>query len=140
MNLLRIDHTGIAVRDLDAALERYKRVYGLEPSERVSVPDQGVEVAFLPISDTKLELVQPIDSRSPVARFLDKRGEGLHHVAILVEDIHRELARLADEGIELVDRQPRHGAHGLVAFVHPRETGGVLVELVEQTQDQVLQA
>lgn len=140
MNLLRIDHTGIAVRDMDEALLRYKRLYGLEPSERVTVPDQHVEVAFLPVSDTQLELVQPTDNQSGVARFLGKHGEGLHHVGILVEDIHRELKHLANEGVEVIDREPREGPHGLIAFVHPRGTGGVLVELVEHVGDRYLQA
>lgn len=140
MNLLRIDHTGIAVRDLDEALERYRRTYGLQPSERLPVPAQHVEVAFLAIGDTRLELVQPTDDQSPVARFLDRRGEGLHHVAILVQNIREELQRLADNGVELIDREPRPGAHGLVAFVHPREAGGVLVELIEDVEDEVLDA
>lgn len=140
MNLLRIDHTGIAVRDMDEALARYKRIYGLEPSERVSVPDQHVEVAFLPLSDTRLELVQPTDTQSGVARFLEKRGEGLHHVGILVEDIHRELQRLAGEEVDLIDREPRPGPHGLVAFIHPRASLGVLVELVEHRDVRFLQA
>jgi len=140
MNLLRIDHTGIAVRDLDEALERYRRTYGLQPSERLPVPTQHVEVAFLAIGDTRLELVQPTDDQSPVARFLDRRGEGLHHVAILVQNIREELQRLSDNGVELIDREPRPGAHGLVAFVHPREAGGVLVELIEDVEDEVLDA
>lgn len=140
MNLLRIDHTAIAVRDMDEALARYRHIYGLEPSERTAVPDQRVEVAFLPLSDTQLELVQPTDSQSGVARFLDKHGEGLHHVGILVEDIRRELGQLADEGVELIDQEPRRGPHGLIAFVHPRGTGGVLVELVERIGDSYLQA
>jgi methylmalonyl-CoA/ethylmalonyl-CoA epimerase len=140
VNLLRIDHTGIAVRDMDEALARYKRIYGLEPSERVTVVDQHVEVAFLPVSDTRVELVQPTDMESGVARFLQKHGEGLHHIAFLVEDIHRELKRLRDEGVELIDREPREGPHGLIAFVHPRGNGGILVELVEHSADQFLQA
>lgn len=140
MNLIRIDHTGIAVRDMDEALERYKRIYGLDASERVTVPDQHVAVAFLPLSDTQLELVQPTDGQSGVARFLEKHGEGLHHIAFLVEDIRRELRRLQEEGVELIDREPRKGPHGLVAFIHPRGTGGVLTELVEHTGARFLQA
>ncbi len=140
MNLIRIDHTGIAVRDMDEALERYKRIYGLDARERVTVPDQHVAVAFLPLSDTQLELVQPTDGQSGVARFLEKHGEGLHHIAFLVEDIRRELRRLQEEGVELIDREPRKGPHGLVAFIHPRGTGGVLTELVEHTGARFLQA
>lgn len=125
---------------MEEALARYKRVYGLEPSERVTVRDQHVEVAFLPLSDTQLELVQPMDSQSGVARFLEKHGEGLHHIACLVEDIQRELKRMEDEGVELIDREPRNGPHGKIAFIHPRGSGGVLIELVENTEGRFLQA
>jgi methylmalonyl-CoA epimerase len=131
MNLLRVDHTAIVVRDMDTALARYAHLYGLSPSQRATAQDQGVEVAFLPIGDTQLELIQPLDSTSGVARYLAKHGEGLHHIGILVQDIHQELQRLAEEGVELIDREPRRGIHGLIAFVHPRSSGGVLIELVQ---------
>jgi methylmalonyl-CoA epimerase len=139
VNVLRVDHTAIVVRDLDEATERYPRLYGVEPSVRARVPQQPIEVAFLPVGDTWLELVQPTDATSGVARFLERRGEGLHHVGLQVEDIRRELRQLADEGVELIDTEPRPGVHGLIAFVHPRSSHGVLVELVERVGDQLIQ-
>lgn len=128
----RVDHTAIVVADMDAALGRYAAILGAVPSSREVVPDQEVEIAFLPIGDTQLELIQPTTPGSGVARFLAKRGEGLHHVAILVDDIDEELARLAGEGVPLIDRRSRPGPHGRVAFVRPEALGGVLLELIEQ--------
>jgi methylmalonyl-CoA/ethylmalonyl-CoA epimerase len=133
MNLERLDHTAIAVRDLDEALARYAAVFGLEPSDRQRVDDQGVEVAFLGLEGSQIELICPTTSGSGVARFLDRHGEALHHIAFAVTDLDSELERLAAQGVELIDRAPRPGVHGWVAFVHPRGTGGVLVELVEHT-------
>lgn len=131
MNLDRVDHTAIAVRDLDEALARYRRTFGLAPALRQQVTEQQVEVAFLPVGSTQLELIQPLSEGSGVAKFLERHGESLHHVAFAVRDIEAELARLEQEGVELIDRVPRSGIHGRIAFVHPRGTGGVLVELVE---------
>lgn len=131
MNVLRVDHTAIVVRDMDEALQRYRQLYGIAPSERSVVTSQRVEVAFLPVGDTQLELVQPLDADSGVGRYLEQRGEGLHHIGLLVEDIQRELSELAAAETELIDREPRRGVHGLRAFVHPRATGGVLIELVQ---------
>jgi methylmalonyl-CoA/ethylmalonyl-CoA epimerase len=139
MNLLRVDHTGVAVRDLDEALDRYRRVWGLTLEHRAVVPDQQVEVAFLRVGDTQIELISPTSPDTAVARFLDRRGEGLHHVAFAVGDIERELARLEKEGAELIDRHPRRGVHGLVAFVHPRASGGVLIELVQNVDQEEIQ-
>lgn len=139
MNVLRVDHTAIVVRDLDEALARYRRFYGVEPSQRAKAPFQPIEVAFLPIGDTFLELVQPTDATSGVARFLERHGEGLHHIGLQVSDIRRELRQLADEGAELIDREPRPGVHGLIAFVHPRSSHGVLLELVEKVGDHLIQ-
>lgn len=130
----RIDHTAIAVRDMDEALERYGRLFGLRPSDRRIVPNQQVEVAFLAAGGTQLELICPIAPDTGVARFLDRHGESLHHVAFAVQDIDSELARLQAEGVELIDAAPRQGAHGRVAFIHPRGTGGVLVELIETAE------
>lgn len=128
----RIDHTAIAVRDLDQAIQRYTRLFGATLSHRSTIAEQRVEVAFLAFADARLELLQPLDEESSVARFLDRRGEGLHHIALAVDDIEAELDRVAALGGELIDRRPRRGAHGRVAFVHPRTTGGVLVELLER--------
>jgi methylmalonyl-CoA/ethylmalonyl-CoA epimerase len=129
---VRIDHTAIVVADLGEALERYRRVLGVSFGTRYLLPGQRVEVAFLAMGDTQLELVTPTDPESGVARFLAKRGEGLHHVGILVDDIDRELERLRRENVDLIDEQPRPGVHGKIAFVHPRSTGGVLIELIER--------
>jgi methylmalonyl-CoA/ethylmalonyl-CoA epimerase len=140
MNLLRVDHTAIVVANLDEALARYARIWQLAPSIRAEVPDQRVEIAFLPVGETQLELIRPLDSESGVARFLERNGESLHHVGIAVDDINAELENLAQEGVELIDRRPREGVHGLIAFVHPRGTGGVLIELVQNVHDAWLQA
>jgi methylmalonyl-CoA epimerase len=134
MSIHGVDHTAIAVRNLDEALERYRKLFGIEPTLRRAVPDQHVEVAFLPMGGTQLELIQPVSAEAGVARFLERHGESLHHVAFSVTDIESELARLDGDGVELIDREPRRGVHGRIAFVHPRGTGGVLVELVEQTE------
>lgn len=127
----RIDHTAIAVHDLTEAIGRYESLLQAEGTERLSLPEHGVEVAFLSLGDTQLELICPMDDESGVARFLTSRGEGLHHLGVAVEDLEVELQTLAERGIELIDTQPRPGAHGRVAFVHPRGTGGILLELVE---------
>jgi methylmalonyl-CoA epimerase len=129
---LRVDHTAIAVRDLDAALERYHRLIDAKTSHRSLVADQRVEVAFLTIGDTELELIAPTDSESGVARFLERRGEGLHHIGIQVDDIVSELRRLEGAGFALIDHLPRRGIHGMVAFVHPHSSGGVLLELIQR--------
>lgn len=131
MTVLRLDHTAVVVHDMEAALDRYRRLFGVEPSERTHVVDQQVEVAFLSFGDTQLELIRPLTKDSGVARYLESRGEGLHHVALLVDDIRTEMRRLSEEGADMVDRNPRRGAHGLIAFVHPRTTG-VLLELIER--------
>jgi methylmalonyl-CoA/ethylmalonyl-CoA epimerase len=130
----RIDHTAIAVRDLDEAIGRYERLYGIPALERARVVDQRVEVAFLSLGDTSIELVAPLDDTSGVARFLAKRGEGLHHIGLSVDNLEDELDRLARDGVELIDREPRAGVHGRIAFCHPRGTGGVLVELVQNDE------
>jgi methylmalonyl-CoA epimerase len=128
---MKIDHIGIVVRDIQEALEVYETALGLPLREVVEVPDQEVEVAFLPIGESNIELVQPTTGDTGIARFLDKRGEGIHHVCIDVDDIEAALARLRACGVQLIDNVPRQGAHGRVAFVHPKGAHGVLVELVE---------
>jgi methylmalonyl-CoA/ethylmalonyl-CoA epimerase len=126
-----VHHVGIAVKRLDPAIERYRRL-GFEPEYVETVPSQGVRVAFLPAGAARIELVEPLSDSSPVARFLAERGEGLHHLAFSTDDIVSTLRRLSDDGFELVDRIPRPGAHGrMVAFLHPRSAHGVLIELVQ---------
>lgn len=128
---MKLDHIGIVVRDIAAALEVYQVALGLPVRETVELADQQVTVAFLPIGESNIELVQPTSDDSGVAKYLAKRGEGIHHICVEVENIQATLAQLEAHGVELIDRQPRQGAHGRVAFVHPKGAHGVLVELVE---------
>ena len=128
---MKVDHIGIVVSDIAAALKVYEDALGLPLRETKELADQEVIVAFLPIGESNIELVQPTSDDSGVARYLAKRGEGIHHICIEVEDIEAALARLEAHGVQLIDREPRQGAHGRVAFVHPKGAHGVLVELVE---------
>jgi methylmalonyl-CoA epimerase len=133
--ILALDHVGIAVRSIDESLRFWELALGLELAGRENVATEGVDVAFLPAGRSRLELLQATRADSPVARFLDKRGPGIHHLTFEVDDLVATLDRLAGVGIELLDRIPRTGAGGSrVAFVHPRATGGVLVELVERAR------
>ena len=128
---LELHHIGIVVRDLDRAIAHYRLLGFGEPVE-ADLPDQGVRVATFPAGSGYLELLAPISEDTGVTRFLEKRGEGMHHVALKVRDLEQELRRLEAAGLELIDAHPRVGAHGwLVAFIHPRSCGGVLTELVQ---------
>lgn len=132
-----VHHVGIAVKRLEPAIERYG-LLGLELDYADTVPGAGVRVAFLKAGGVHVELVEPVDRNGTVARFLERRGEGLHHLAFLTEDIVSELSRLAAEGFDLIDRAPRPGARGRkVAFVHPKSAHGVLVELVQEPAPRV---
>lgn len=127
----RIHHLGVAVADLDVAISTYERLFGATLEHRARVDDQGVEAASLRVGDDRVELLSALGPDTPVGRFVAKRGPGMHHVAFEVDDVGAELARLAAEGAELIDEQPRRGLFGLqVAFVHPDATGGVLAEVV----------
>lgn len=128
---MKIDHIGIVVEDIAKALQVYQSGLGLPLMEVLEVPDQQVKVAFLPLGESNLELVQPTSDDTGIARYLARRGEGIHHICIEVEDIDAALKRLMDRGVQLIDETPRQGAHGLVAFVHPRGAHGVLIELLE---------
>lgn len=131
IKILKIDHIAIAVNDIDAALAKYKEVFGLEPGAREVVPSQKTEAALLPIGDSNIELISPKGNEG-LAKFLEKRGPGLHHIAVEVEGIESALSFLKALGVPLIDEAPRKGARGhKVAFVHPKATGGVLIELVE---------
>jgi methylmalonyl-CoA/ethylmalonyl-CoA epimerase len=126
-----IHHLGIAVADLDAAVETYERLFGARLEHRDTVADQGVEAASMRLGDGRVELLSALGPDTPVGRFLAKRGPGMHHVAFAVDDVAAETGRLAADGAELIDAAPRRGLFGLeVAFVHPDATGGVLAELV----------
>lgn len=128
-----IDHVGIAVRDLDAAVERYRAAFAMEPAHREILPDQGVEEVLFRAGTSYIQLLGALGPDTPVGRFLEKRGEGLHHVGYRVPDVAAGLARLKGLGIRLVDEAPRAGSRGTtVAFIHPEGMGGVLVELVQE--------
>jgi methylmalonyl-CoA epimerase len=133
---MKIDHIGIVVRDIPEALRVYEAALSLPLEGVVDVPDQQVKVAFLPVGDSHLELVQPTEEGSGIAKFLANRGEGIHHICIEVRDIEAALAQLQRHGVPLIDQTPRQGAHGRVAFVHPKGTHGVLIELVEHGSSQ----
>ena len=130
---MNIDHIGIVVRDIPEALQVYELALALPLGEVVEVPDQHVRVAFLPVGDSNLELVQPTSADTGTARFLEKRGEGIHHICLEVDDIAAALDRLKSQGVPLIDEVPRPGARGLVAFIHPKGAHGVLIELVEHS-------
>jgi methylmalonyl-CoA/ethylmalonyl-CoA epimerase len=131
-----IDHVAVVVRSIDEALPRYRELFGLESSDGVQpVAAQGVRICFLPTGPApaaRLELIEPTDPDSGVARFLDSRGEGLHHVCFETTSLAQELAQLESAGAELIDHSPRPGAEGSVAFIHPRTLNGVLWELLER--------
>jgi methylmalonyl-CoA epimerase len=127
----RVHHVAVVVRDLDAALAFYRDTLHLELDVVMPIDSDGVKIAFLPVGESSVELVQPTRADTGVARFLESRGEGFHHVCLEVDDLAAELARLAGQGIELIDTMPRRGAEGPVAFIHPRSCHGVLVELIE---------
>jgi len=127
-----LDHVGIAVADLDAAVARYELLFGVAPLYRERVESQGVEEAMIPVGGSFVQLLGALGEDTPVGSFLAKRGEGLHHVAFAVPDIEAALAHLQDEGADLIDEVPRMGSRGTrIAFVHPRSLAGTLVELVE---------
>jgi methylmalonyl-CoA/ethylmalonyl-CoA epimerase len=127
-----IDHVGIAVRDLEASVERYRRAFGVEPVHRETVEHQGVEEVLFRAGTSYVQLLRALGPDTPVGEFLERRGEGVHHVGYRVTDIRAALARLKEEGLELVDQEPRPGSRGTtVAFVHPRALDGVLIELVQ---------
>ena len=128
-----IHHLGVAVDDLDAALETYERLFGAEVEHRATVEEQGVRAASLRIGDGRVELLEPLGADTPVGRFLAKRGPGMHHVAYEVADLDATLAELTEAGADLIDVRPREGLFGLeVAFVHPDSVHGVLSEVVSR--------
>jgi methylmalonyl-CoA/ethylmalonyl-CoA epimerase len=128
----RIDHIGVAVEDIDAAIELYRDSFGMELAHRETVESQGVEAVLLDVGEGHVELLAPLGPDTPVGKFLAKNGTGLHHVAYAVEDIDAALEKIATAGLQLIDEKPRVGIRdSRVAFLHPRSTGGVLTEIVE---------
>lgn len=128
----RIDHIGIAVPDLETALVPYVEGLGIQVAHREEVATQKVRVAMMPVGETNIELLEPTSEESPIAKFLEGRGPGIHHIAIAVDDIEAALERMNVAGVRMIDTEPRPGAGGTkVAFAHPKAFGGVLVELVE---------
>src|SRR5688572_8754798 len=129
---MKINHLGIATNGIDEALKFWGDALGLENVHTELVEDQKVRVAMLPIGESRIELLEPTSEDSPISKFLEKRGGGIHHIAVEVDDIVASLSRLKENGATLIDEAPRIGAEGcLVAFVHPKSSGGVLLELVQ---------
>jgi methylmalonyl-CoA/ethylmalonyl-CoA epimerase len=134
--LTDIDHVGIAVDDLEAAVQEYGRAFEIEPAHRERVEDQGVEEVLFRVGSSYIQLLGALGPDTPVGRFLARRGEGVHHVGYRVEDVEAALKHLAAEGVRLIDGSPRPGSRGTtVAFVHPKGFRGVLVELVQEPPD-----
>lgn len=132
MEYTHVDHIGIAVQSLEQALVTFRDRLGLQVEQIVEVPEQRVRVAFLPVGQTTIELLEPTSPDSPIAHFLERRGEGIHHVALGVSSIEEALEALKRQEVRLVDEHPRQGAEGLIAFLHPKATHGALIELVER--------
>lgn len=131
--ITNVDHVGIAVRNLEESLSHYEKCFGATGGEVEEVPDQKVRVAFLHLGGALIELLESTSPDGPIGRFIEKRGPGMHHIALAVTDVSAELERLGKSGVRLIDQTPRVGAHGrLVAFLHPSTAGGVLVELCEK--------
>lgn len=129
---MKIDHIGIATRGIDEAANFWLTALGVSVIETEEVADQKVRVAMLPIGESRIELLEATSADSPISKFIEKRGPGIHHLAVKVDNIHDALAQLKENGARLIDTEPRRGAGGcLVAFVHPSSTGGVLLELVQ---------
>ena len=133
MELTHIEHIGIAVRDLKDAIKFYEHILGLKCYAVEEVADQKVKTAFFHIGQTKIELLESTDPEGPIGKFIEKRGEGIHHIAFAVENLGSSLQELKDKGVKLIDEKPRQGAEGLnIAFLHPKSTFGVLTELCEK--------
>jgi methylmalonyl-CoA/ethylmalonyl-CoA epimerase len=134
MKIKKVDHIGIVVRSLDEVIPFYRDHLGLPLSRIEAVPAQAVRIAFLPVGESEVELLEPTDPDGSVAGYLEKRGESMHHICFEVEDIEGALAELKAQGVRLIDEQPKVGSHGQkMAFIHPKSTHGVLIELYERS-------
>ena len=133
MEIKNIDHIGIAVKSIEQAGKFYTDVLGLGIKDIETVVEQKVNVAFIPITDSEVELLESVEPDGPVAKYIEKRGEGIQHIAFRMDDINQCLEELKEKGVRLIDQVPRHGAGGAkIAFIHPKETNGVLVEICER--------
>lgn len=136
MDIKYIEHIGIAVKSIEIARKYYEDVLGLSCYAIEEVKDQKVKTAFFKLGDTKIELLEPTDAESPVAKFIEKRGEGIHHIAFAVKDIESSIEELQTKGVQMIDQKPRMGAEGLhIAFLHPKSTLGVLTEICENKSE-----
>jgi len=136
-NLIKkISHIGIAVKNIEEARKLYEEVFGLKVGDIETSEEQKVKIAFIPIGDTRIELLEATDPQSPIAKFIESRGEGVHHIAFETDNIEAELLRFKEKGLRLIDEKPRPGAHGTkIAFIHPKSTLGVLFELCEVVKE-----
>jgi lactoylglutathione lyase/methylmalonyl-CoA/ethylmalonyl-CoA epimerase len=133
--LKRIDHVAIVVRNLEEGLKLYEDLFGIKPSKIETLPEQGVRAALLPFMESEIELIEPIDPNSGVAKFLESRGEGIHHLCLEVDDVDKELDALASKGVALIDKKGRRGLAGKIGFIHPRSTKGTLIELAQKVEE-----
>lgn len=129
----KIDHIGIAVKNLDEALKFYTDILGLDLAATEIVEEQKVKVAFLPVGDSEIELLESTDEDGPIAKYIDKKGQGIQHMALQVDDIEASISEMIEKGIRMIDEKPRYGAGGSkIAFCHPKSTNGILLELCER--------
>lgn len=129
----KVDHIGIAVKDLEESLKFYQNVLGMDLQGTEIVEEQKVKVAFLPLGDTEIELLESTDSEGPIAKYIDKKGEGIQHIAYRVDNIEEAIAEMISKGVRMIDETPRYGAGGAkIAFCHPKSTNGVLIELCQR--------
>lgn len=128
----RIDHVAVAVKSIDEAVEAFERLTGLKPAKIEEVPDQGVRAAIIHIGDTELEFIEPMSPDSGVAKFLENKGNGIHHICLEVDDTDAELKGLDEKGVKLIDKQGRKGLAGKIGFIHPKSAGGILIELAQK--------
>ncbi|MDR3667907.1 MAG: methylmalonyl-CoA epimerase [Ignavibacteriaceae bacterium] len=136
MEITHIEHIGIAVKNLEEAIKFYEEIFGLKCYGIEEVRDQRVRTAFFKVGHTKIELLETTDTDGPISKFIDKRGEGVHHIAFAVKDIESALKQTEGKGIQLIDKQARKGAEGLdIAFLHPKSTSGVMIELCEKKEE-----
>ncbi|MDB5078948.1 MAG: methylmalonyl-CoA epimerase [Chloroflexi bacterium] len=136
MGVKKIDHIGIAVKDIESVLSFYQEALGLENLGFEVVEDQGVRVVFLPVGESRFELLEPLNDDSPVAKFIARRGEGIHHICLDVDSVSETLEEMKQRGLQLIDHEPRLGAHHKqIAFVHPKASNGVMIELSQDMEE-----